>query len=74
MAHTVDETFEIHVRNHKKESAEVRVVEHLYRGLNWNITIETDPHVKKDSQTAEFTVNLKPDQENVLKYSVHYTW
>jgi len=74
MAHTVDETFEIHVRNRKKESAEVRVVEHLYRGLNWNITIETDPHVKKDSQTAEFNVNLKPDEEKVLKYSVHYTW
>ena len=71
---TADETFEIHVRNHKKEDAEVRVVEHLYRGFNWNITIETDPHVKKDSNTAEFTLNLKPDEEHVLKYAVHYTW
>ena len=71
---SADETFEIRIRNHKREAAEVRVVEHLYRGANWNITIETDPHVKKDSQTAEFAVNLEPDEEKVLKYSVHYTW
>jgi hypothetical protein len=71
---TADETFEIRVRNHKRESAEVRVVEHLYRGYNWNISSQTDPHVKKDSQTAEFTLLLKPDEERILKYSVHYTW
>jgi hypothetical protein len=71
---SADETFEIRLRNHKREPADVRVVEHLYRGANWNITIETDPHVKKDSQTAEFAVSLKPDEEKVLKYSVHYTW
>jgi hypothetical protein len=71
---SADETFEIRLRNHKREAADVRVVEHLYRGANWNITIETDPHVKKDSQTAEFAVSLRPDEEKVLKYSVHYTW
>jgi hypothetical protein len=71
---SADETFEIRLRNHKREPADIRVVEHLYRGLNWNITIETDPHVKKDSQTAEFAVSLKPDEEKLLKYSVHYAW
>jgi len=71
---TIDEAFEIRIRNHKREAAEVRVVEHLYRGATWNIPIETDPHVKKDSQTAEYTVNIKPDEEKILKYSVHYTW
>jgi hypothetical protein len=62
------------VRNHKREGVEVRVAEHLYRGTTWNITIETDSHVKKDSQTAEFTVNIQPAEEKILKYSVHYTW
>ncbi len=28
----LDESFEIKLRNHKKEPVEVRVVEHLYRG------------------------------------------
>ena len=71
---TADEAFEIKVRNHKHEAVEVRVVEHLYRGYSWNIGIETDPHVKKDSQTVEYPVTVKPDGEKVLKYSVHYSW
>jgi hypothetical protein len=33
----VDESFEITLNNHKKNAAVVRVVEHLYRGLNWDI-------------------------------------
>ena len=34
----IDETFEIKLRNRKKEPVEIRVVEHLYRWSNWNIT------------------------------------
>ena len=71
---TMDETFEIKLRNHKREQVEIRVVEHLYRGSNWNITISTDPQVKKDSQTVEFNVTVLPDEERTLKYAVHYTW
>ena len=68
------EAFEIRLRNRKKEPAEVRGVEHLYRGVNWNVTAQTLPHRKTDSKTAEFLVKLAPDQEQVLTYTVHYTW
>ena len=34
----IDESFEIKLRNHKKEPVEIRVVEHLYRWSNWEIT------------------------------------
>jgi hypothetical protein len=34
----MDETFEIRLRNHKKEAVEVRAVEHLYRWTNWKLT------------------------------------
>jgi len=71
---TADEAFEIKVRNHKREPVEVRIVEHLYRGYSWNIGIETEQHVKKDSQTVEYQITVKPDEEKTLKYSVHYTW
>jgi hypothetical protein len=71
---TIDEAFEIKLRNHKREPVALRVVEHLYRGYNWNITIETDQHTKKDSQTVEYQITVKPDEEKILKYSVHYTW
>ena len=38
-AHTIDESFEIKLRNRKKDApVEIRVVEHLYRWINWEIT------------------------------------
>jgi len=68
------ETFEIRVRNHKKEPVDVRVVEHLYRGTNWEITAKSDDYRKKDSQTIEFPVTVTPDGEKVITYTAHYTW
>lgn len=68
------ETFEIKVRNHKKEAVEVRVVEHLYRGRNWELVTKSDPYQKKDSQTIEFPVKVPPDGEKVITYTAHYTW
>ena len=68
------ETFEIRVRNHKKEAAEVRVVEHLYRGKNWEVSAKSDNYKKKDSQTIEFPVTIAPDGEKVITYTAHYTW
>ena len=68
------ETFEIKVRNHKKEPVQVRVVEHLYRGQNWEITAKSDDYQKKDSQTIEFPVTIAPDGEKTITYTAHYTW
>jgi len=71
----IDETFEIKLRNHKKDApVEIRVVEHLYRWSNWDITAKSDDFVKKDSQTIEFRIPVKPDEERVVNYTVHYSW
>jgi hypothetical protein len=70
----VDESFEIKVRNHKKEPVEIRVVEHLYRWTNWQIRIPSHKHIKSDSQTIEFRVMVPPDGEQVITYTAHYTW
>ena len=71
---TATETFEIKIRNHKKEAVEVRVVEHLYRGKNWEILTKSDSYQKKDSQAIEFPVTIAPDGEKTITYSAHYTW
>jgi hypothetical protein len=71
---TIDESFEIKLRNHKKEPVEIRVVEHLYRWSNWKITAKSDDFVKKDAQTIEFRVPVKPDEEKTVTYTVHYSW
>ena len=70
----MDESFAIKLRNRKKEPVEIRVVEHLYRWSNWEITQKSDDFTKKDSQTIEFRVPVKPDEEKVVTYTVHYSW
>ena len=70
----LDETFEIKLRNRKKEPVEIRVVEHLYRWNNWNITAKSDEFKKTDAQTIEFRVAVKPDEEKIISYTVHYSW
>jgi len=71
----LDETFEIKVRNRKESGAvEIRVVEHLYRWINWKIAETSDPFTKTDSQTVEFRVQVPAGQEKVVTYKVHYTW
>jgi hypothetical protein len=73
-ARWVDESFEIEVRNHKTTPVEVRIVEHLYRWTNWDISKSSDPFKKVDSQTTAFTVQIPPNSEKVLTYQVHYSW
>ena len=73
-AHWMDETFEIRVRNHKKETANVRVVEHLYRWTNWKLAEPSHQFKKRDAQTIEFPVTVAPDGEQVVTYTVHYSW
>ena len=70
----IDEAFEIKLRNHKKEPVEIRVVEHLYRWSNWNITAKSDDYKKTDAQTMEFRIPVKPDGERTVTYTVHYSW
>jgi len=70
----IDESFEITLRNHKKTAVEFRVVEHLYRWTNWDIKTSSAEFGKKDSQTIEFRVTVPPDGEQVVTYTVHYSW
>lgn len=70
----VDESFEIKVRNHKKEPVDVTITEHFYRGSGWDITSSSTKYEKKDSHTAEFPVTVPPDGEQTVIYSVHYAW
>ncbi|MBI4166542.1 MAG: hypothetical protein HY508_12485 [Acidobacteria bacterium] len=72
--HWADETFEIKVRNHKKEPVTVRVVEHLYRWVNWDLTSKSMEFKKTDSRTIEFRPTIQPGGEATIFYTVHYSW
>jgi hypothetical protein len=70
----MDETFELRLRNHKKEPVDVRAVEHLYRWTNWKVAENSADFQKKDAQTIEFPVTIAPNGEQVVTYTVHYSW
>ena len=72
--HVVEETFDVTLRNRKKEAVEIRVVEHLFRWSNWSIVEKSQEFQKTDAQSIEFRVPLKPDEEKVVTYKVRYTW
>ena len=72
--HWMDETYEIRVRNHKKEPVQVRVVEHLYRCNNWKLVDSSATYRKSDAHTVEFPITVAPDGEQIVTYTVHYTW
>src|SRR5262249_37317244 len=72
-AHWIDETFEIKLRNHKKEPLEVRVVEHILRTTNSEIDTRRHRFDTLDSKMVEIRVLLAADAEKTLDYLVHYT-
>jgi len=68
------QSFEIKVRNRKKEAVEIRVVEHANHGGEWTLTAQSQDHKKTDARTFEFRVPLRPDEEKTVTYTIRYTW
>ncbi len=72
--HMLDETFEIKLTNQKQQPVTVAVIEHMYRGENWEITEKSSTFKKRDSHMLEFPMRVPAKGEATLTYSVHYTW
>ena len=68
------EEFEIKIRNHKAQPVEVRVVEHLYRGVNWKMNEKSADYAKTDSRTIEFRPTIQADGEATIRYKITYSW
>lgn len=71
---TIEESFEIKVRNHKAEAVEIRVVEHLYRWSEWEIVSKSQDFTKMDARTIEFRAKVPKDGETTITYTVRYSW
>lgn len=71
---SLQETYEITLRNHKDEAVEVRVVEHLFRWSDWRIRNASDDFSELDSSTIEFRVQIPADGEHTISYTVRYFW
>jgi hypothetical protein len=74
MRRTMTEDIEIRVRNQKKERVSLLVKENLYRWTTWNVTARSHEFRKEDARTIVFPVDLAPEREAVLRYTVQYSW
>ncbi len=67
-----EEDFEVKVRNRKREPETVRVVEHGW--ADWQIIRESEASRKTDSNTFEYLITLRPDEEKVITYTIRTSW
>jgi hypothetical protein len=70
----LDETFEIKLTNQKPEPVNVNVLEHLYRGDNWEIQHKSTDYTKLDSHTIQFPVQVPAKGDATITYAVRYSW
>ncbi|MBU0495687.1 MAG: DUF4139 domain-containing protein [Chloroflexi bacterium] len=71
---TIEESYEIKLRNHKDEAVEIRVVEQMFRWSEWTILQSSHEYEKKDSRTIEFRIPVPKDGEATVTYTVRYRW
>ncbi|MFA5393074.1 MAG: DUF4139 domain-containing protein [Candidatus Ratteibacteria bacterium] len=64
------DTYEITLRNHKKEPVTVKVVEHQWG--DWNILQASQKFEKPDAFTSEFSVPVEKDGEAKITYTAEY--
>ena len=62
------------LRNHKEQAVTVEVKENLYRWVNWEIAQKSHAYVKQDARTVVFPLRVAADGEQVLRYTVNYSW
>jgi hypothetical protein len=69
---TSESTWEIELRNHKKQAAQVEVYEPI--GGDWTVLEESHPHHKKDAFTFTFDVKVPANGKTKIKYRVRVRW
>jgi hypothetical protein len=65
-----ESSWEVVMRNHKKEDIILKVVEPLAGFSDWEVTESSFPYTKLDATTLQFAVPVPHDGEAVLTYTV----
>lgn len=69
---TFEQSFEIEVRNRKDTAETVHVMERMWG--DWKITAKNMDFEKLDANTAQWVVELKPNEVKTVTYTVVTTW
>ncbi len=69
------ESYQITLRNHKKDQdVKIHVVEHLYNGMNWEITkASPENYTQLNSNTIEWVISVPAGGEATVSYTVEYS-
>ncbi|HJX01990.1 MAG TPA: hypothetical protein VJ348_02300, partial [Candidatus Humimicrobiaceae bacterium] len=65
---TYEASFEISLRNHKKEDVKVKVIEPIPG--DWKMLSSSHEYTKTEAFSAEFNVHVPKDKETKLTYRV----
>lgn len=68
----IEESFEAAIRNHKDAAVDVKVVDHVWS--DWQVTVSSQKHVKKDAHTIEFPIHVPANGEVKVTYTIRTTW
>ncbi|MCE5260196.1 MAG: DUF4139 domain-containing protein [Chloroflexi bacterium] len=71
---SAQETWEITLRNHKQESADIQVIENLFRAQDAEILSSSQEYDMLAANRASYTVSVGPNSEQVISYTVLYRW
>lgn len=71
---SIEETYQITVRNHKTEDIVVRVAEHLFRAQDAEIVSSSADYEMVDANTVEYSVEVGAGGEAGVEYTVRYRW
>ena len=69
-----EQSFEIRLRNHKTDAVLIDVAERINGHANWTILKQSHPFTQRDVNTLVFPVELNPNAEAVVTYTIQYTW
>lgn len=70
----LDESYQITVKNAKDKPVKVEVLEHMFRAANWEIVEKSTAFEKKDSATVVFPITVPAHGQQLVTYTVHYSW
>lgn len=70
----MEETIEIVLRNQKEEAITLQLIEHLYRAHDAEVLESSEDYVEVDANTISYEVELGPEEEATITYTVMYRW
>lgn len=72
--HSLTESIEINIQNHKDKEQTIEVIEPIYRWSNWKIEHSSHQYSQQNPQRIAFKVTVPANSKKTITYKVNYQW